>query len=196
MSAYRLPPRRALIGLLAALPLLLTSGASKKAIASVSADSAHDFSFTSIEGARLPLSNFQGKAVLLVNTASFCGFTHQYEDLQALWERYRDRGLVVLGVPSNDFGQQEPGSSGEIKEFCEVNFGINFPMTERQQVRGDQAHPLYRWIAGQLDKNAAPRWNFHKFLIAPDGRVVSGWPSSTKPNAPKLLTAIEAQLPS
>lgn len=195
MTSYRLPPRRALVGLLAALPLLLTTGPSKKAIASVSADSAHDFSFVSIEGDPLPLSGFEGKALLLVNTASFCGFTHQYEGLQTLWERYRDQGLVVLGVPSNDFGQQEPGSSEDIKQFCEVNFGIDFPMTERQRVRGDDAHPLYRWIAGRLDKNAAPRWNFHKFLIAPDGRVVSGWPSSTRPDAPKLLAAIEAELP-
>ncbi|HSR73142.1 MAG TPA: glutathione peroxidase, partial [Kiloniellales bacterium] len=108
---------------------------------SARAETAFDFAFTGIEGEVLPLSRYAGKALLVVNTASFCGFTKQYAALQELWARYRDRGLVVLGVPSNDFGGQEPGSSAEIKEFCEVNFGIDFPLTEKVAVRGPGAHP-------------------------------------------------------
>jgi len=156
---------------------------------------AYDFAFTSIEGQPLPMAQFRGKAVLLVNTASFCGFTPQYEDLQALWRDYRGRGLVVLGVPSDNFGGQEYGSEAEVKQFCEVNFDIDFPLTEKQQVKGDEAHPLYRWIAETLGKDGVPRWNFHKFLIDPEGRVVGAWPSAVKPGAAPLLAAIEANLP-
>lgn len=159
------------------------------------AKSAHDFAFTSIEGARLPMASYAGKAVLLVNTASFCGFTHQYADLQSLWQRYRDRGLVVLGVPSNDFGRQEPGTSGEIKEFCEVNFAVDFPMTEKQVVKGSQAHPLFRWIAAELGAPGEPTWNFHKFLITPDGAVIEAWPARVAPLSDELLAAVEQALP-
>ncbi len=156
---------------------------------------AHDFSFVSIEGEPLPISRFEGKALLVVNTASRCGFTHQYADLQALWERYRARGLVVLGVPSNDFGGQEPGSSAEIKEFCEVNFAVDFPMTEKQQVRGSDAHPMFRWFAAELGKKGHPTWNFHKFLITPDGQVVEAWPSRVSPGSAQVASAIEEVLP-
>lgn len=162
--------------------------------AAESGASAHDFSFTSIEGAPLPLSDFKGKVVLLVNTASRCGFTPQYEGLQAVWERYRDRGLVVLGVPSNDFGGQEPGSEAEIKRFCEVNFNVDFPLTGKVHVVGDQAHPFYRWAAGQLGFMAKPRWNFHKYLIGPDGQLVDWFATTTKPTAAQVTQAIEAQL--
>jgi len=113
--------------------------------ASTAAENAHDFAFTSIEGDPMPLSAFAGNAILVVNTASLCGFTHQYEGLQALWDRYRNRGLIVLGVPSNDFGGQEPGTEAEIKEFCEVNFSVDFPLTTKQHVQGPHAHPFYRW---------------------------------------------------
>lgn len=154
---------------------------------------AHDFAFTSIEGEPLPMADFAGKAVLLVNTASRCGFTYQYEALQALWSDYRDKGLVVLGVPSNDFANQEPGSNEEIKQFCEVNFAIDFPMTEKEKVTGNGAHPLYRWIAAELGEQ--PSWNFHKFLITPRGAVVEAWSARTEPTAPPLLAAIEAVLP-
>ena len=156
--------------------------------------SAHDFTFTAIEGGPLPLSQYKGKAVLLVNTASLCGFTPQYEDLQAVWERYRERGLIVLGVPSNDFGGQEPGSESEIKEFCEVNFSIDFPLTAKEHVVGDAAHPFYRWAADQLGFAAKPRWNFHKYLIGPDGELADWFSTVTKPTAPKVTAAIEAQL--
>jgi len=156
--------------------------------------SAHDFSFTAIEGEPLPLDSFAGKAVLVVNTASFCGFTRQYAGLQDVWERYRDRGLVVVGVPSNDFGGQEPGTEAEIKEFCEVNFDIDFPLTEKEHVVGAAAHPFYRWAAEELGAAAAPRWNFHKYLVASDGRLLAGFPSATEPTAPEMIEAIEAAL--
>lgn len=159
------------------------------------ASGAHAFGFTSIEGEALPLESFAGKAVLVVNTASRCGFTRQYGDLQALWERFRDRGLVVLGVPSNDFGGQEPGSEAEIKEFCEVNFGVDFPMTEKVRVAGAQAHPFYLWARTTLGAEAAPRWNFHKYLVAPDGRLVAWFPTQTRPDAEAVIRAIQSNLP-
>jgi len=156
--------------------------------------SAHDFAFTAIEGGPLPLSHYEGKVVLLVNTASRCGFTPQYADLQAIWSRYRDRGLVVLGVPSNDFGGQEPGSETEIKQFCEVNFDIDFPLTTKEHVIGKDAHPFYRWAAVELGSEARPRWNFHKYLIAADGRLAGWFATKTKPTDAAVIAAIEAEL--
>lgn len=155
---------------------------------------AHDFSFVSIDGEPLPMTKFRGKAVLLVNTASQCGFTPQYADLEKVWTAYRDRGLVVLGVPSNDFGGQEPGSAQQIKEFCEVNFAIDFPLTDKTVVTGAKAHPLYRWIAAELGEGALPKWNFHKYLIAPDGTLAAVFPTPVKPTDPKVIAAIEAAL--
>ena len=157
--------------------------------------SAHDFSFNTIDGKSLPMSSFKGKAVLLVNTASKCGLTPQYADLEALYRTYRDEGLVVLGVPSNDFGGQEPGSASEIKTFCETNFAVDFPLTEKQAVIGGAAHPLYRWLQSDLGEDAMPKWNFHKFLIAPDGHVASFFPHKVKPTAPEVIAAVEANLP-
>lgn len=155
---------------------------------------AHDFSFTSIDGKPLPMAQFRGKAILLVNTASQCGFTPQYTDLQKVWDAYRDRGLVVLGVPSNDFGGQEPGSEAQIKEFCEVNFSVDFPLTDKQHVIGPQAHPLYKWIGAELGEDALPKWNFHKYLIAPDGTLAEVFPTPVKPTEAKVTAAIEAAL--
>jgi len=157
--------------------------------------SAHDYSFTSIDGAALPMSEFAGKAVLVVNTASRCGFTPQYDGLQALWETYRDRGLVVLGVPSNDFGSQEPGSEADIKEFCTVNFNITFPMTEKEVVSGDKAHPFYAWAREQVGFVGSPKWNFHKYLIGPDGQLVDWFSSVTGPDSSRLVAAVEKTLP-
>jgi glutathione peroxidase len=158
------------------------------------AKSAYDFGFTSIEGESMPLSKLRGKVVLVVNTASFCGFTRQYGDLQAVWEEYRDRGLVVVGVPSNDFGNQEPGTEAEIKSFCEVNFDIDFPLTTKQKVVGETAHPFYVWAAGQAGPEGRPRWNFHKYLIGPDGQLAGWFPTRTAPTAPSVTEAIEVQL--
>jgi len=155
----------------------------------------HDFQFTSIEGKPLPASTFAGKAVLVVNTASFCGYTKQYAGLQALYDTYRDKGLVVLGVPSNDFGAQEPGKEAEIKDFCETNFAINFPMTTKQKVKGKDAHPFYLWAADQVGLLGSPKWNFHKYLIAPDGSLKDWFSTTTAPDAAKLIKAVEAVLP-
>ena len=138
------------------------------------------------------MADFKGKSILLVNTASYCGFTKQYDGLQALWDAKRDDGLVVLGVPSNDFGQQEAGAETEIKEFCEVNFAINFPMSEKLVVKGAAAHPLYKWL--KQETGASPKWNYYKFLIDGDGQAVTYFSSMTKPQSKKLISAIDATL--
>jgi glutathione peroxidase len=155
---------------------------------------AHAFSFTSIEGKPLAMSGYKGKAVLLVNTASACGLTPQYKGLEALWQAYRDKGLVVLGVPSNDFGAQEPGSETEIKSFCEVRYGVDFPLTKKEHVIGGAAHPLYQWIAKELGEAAVPKWNFHKYLIGKDGNLAGTFGSRTEPEAAELKQAIETAL--
>lgn len=155
---------------------------------------AHAFSFTSIEGKPLPMAGFKGKAVLLVNTASACGFTPQYKGLEALWQAYKAKGLVVLGVPSNDFGAQEPGSEEEIKEFCEVRYGVDFPLTAKVHVTGGAAHPLYQWIAKELGEGGAPRWNFHKYLVGKDGSLKGAFNSKVAPESAELKTAIDEAL--
>jgi len=167
----------------------------KRAHASTaSGQSAHDFTFDGIDGVSINLGDFEGRVILVVNTASECGFTPQYEGLQALWSEYRDRGLIVLGVPSNDFGGQEPGSSEEIVEFCQGVYGVDFPLAAKSGVRGDGAHPFYLWARAELGARNAPRWNFHKYLIAPDGRLVEAFSTTTRPDNPALRQAIEALL--
>jgi glutathione peroxidase len=156
--------------------------------------SAHRFEFRTIKGEALPLLQFEGRAVLVVNTASRCGFTPQYRELQGLWERYRARGLVVIGVPSNDFGAQEPGTEAEILEFCEVNYDIDFPLTAKEAVIGEEAHPFYKWVAEVGGENAAPRWNFHKYLIGPGGELVNIYSSKVSPLDAALVSEIEALL--
>jgi len=156
---------------------------------------AHDFTFEGLDGAPLPLSQFAGGPILVVNTASFCGFTRQYEGLQALHARYSDAGLTVVGVPSNDFGRQEPGTAGEIEEFCTGIYGVQFPLAMKQVVRGPRAHPFYQWARAELGPDQAPRWNFHKYLIAPDGRLVAAFPSQVRPQSGQIVDAIEALLP-
>jgi glutathione peroxidase len=153
-----------------------------------------DFTLRSIDGTMLPLKKFSGHPVLLVNVASACGFTPQYAGLQKLHEKYGPKGLVVLGVPSNDFGAQEPGSEKEIKQFCETSFGVTFPMAAKEHVIGGNAHPLYRWIAQQLGEGGAPRWNFHKYLIGKNGELLEAWGSRTAPEAPEVAAAIEQAL--
>jgi glutathione peroxidase len=155
---------------------------------------AYQFEFTSIDGDKLPLAAWRGRPVLIVNTASFCGYTPQYRDLEALYRQYHARGLVVLGVPSNDFGEQEPGTASEIKQFCETNYQVDFPLTEKYRVIGSAAHPFYQWAAGTLGEAGTPRWNFHKYLIGPDGQLAGAWPSQVRPTEIAITGEIETAL--
>jgi glutathione peroxidase len=155
---------------------------------------AHDIAFTSIDGQPLPLSKFAGHPVLVVNTASKCGLTPQYEGLEELYRQYRDQGLVVLGVPSNQFAGQEPGTEAEIAEFCTLNFNVDFPMTSKTEVIGQGAHPFYAWAKGQLGEAAEPKWNFHKILIGKDGQALAGFGSRTEPLDPEIKAGVEGAL--
>jgi len=152
------------------------------------------YEFQTLDAQPLPLAGFRGKAVLLVNTASQCGYTPQYAGLQSLWQRFRERGLLVLGVPSNDFGGQEPGSGQQIADFSAARYRVDFPLTEKVSVIGPHAHPLYRQIAQELGEGGSPRWNFHKFLFDRDGELAGAWPARVAPDDPPLLAAIEAAL--
>ena len=150
----------------------------------------YDFKINSITGDQIDLKDFKGKPILIVNTASYCGFTKQYNDMQELWEKYRDRGLIVLGVPSNSFNQEKSDNS-DVKEFCEVNFNINFPLTEITDVKGDNAHEIYKWAKANYGKSAVPKWNFHKIIIGKNGKVADTFASFTKPTSNKFIKAIE-----
>ena len=156
--------------------------------------SAHQFSFTSLTGKPLSLANYAGKALLVVNTASKCGFTPQYRGLEEIWRLYEDKGLVVLGVPSNDFGGQEPGSSEEIRGFCENVFHVSFPMTEKVKVTGPDAHPFYQWLLPQVGLAGKPRWNFYKYLLDRDGQLVDWFTPLTKPDSGKLTRVLRKVL--
>jgi len=186
--------RRSPLGRMAAAASIALAGTAAGTPAHAG-ESAHAFSFTGITGEPLPLEQFAGKAVLVVNTASKCGFTPQYDGLQALWDQYREQGLVVLGVPSNDFGGQEPGTEAEIQSFCSVNFDIDFPMTAKTKVSGGDAHPFYAWARDQVGLIGSPKWNFHKYLIGPDGQLVDWFSSMTGPQAGRLVDAVERALP-
>ena len=144
--------------------------------------------FPSIDGGTLNIEDWRGQPVLVVNTASQCGFTYQYDGLQALYDRYRDAGLIVLAVPSDDFNQ-ELESAEEIKEFCEINFDLDFPMTDITHVRGDKAHPFYQALRDET--GFEPKWNFNKVLVSPEGDVVSAWGSAVRPSAPAITREIE-----
>ncbi|NIR31588.1 MAG: glutathione peroxidase [Gammaproteobacteria bacterium] len=156
--------------------------------------SVHDFRFTSIDGDELSLSQFRDRAVLLVNTASECGYTPQYAGLQELWERYRDRGLVVLAVPCNDFGQQEPGREHAIRTFCAERYGVTFPMTTRVSIVEGDRHPFFQWLEAEFGEAAVPRWNFHKYLVGPEGELLGAWPSQVEPLSEEIVCAIEGTL--
>lgn len=161
------------------------------------ADSAYAYSFTSIDGKSLPLSLYRGKVVLIVNTASQCGFTSQYEDLQKLYETYKSKGLVVLGVPSDNFGGQEPGDEKAIKKFTSEKFHITFPLTSKTDVSGDSTHPFYVWAAKQSNSGllgARPQWNFHKFLIGRDGQLADSFISTVSPTGSTMTEAVEKAL--
>ena len=177
-----------------AVALLLAMHSPSGAGETAATTTAFDQEFESIDGTRLPLAQFRGKVLLVVNTASFCGFTPQYAGLQKLWEKYEGKGFVVVGVPSNDFGEQEPAAEGKIKEFCQGAFGVTFPLTAKYPVSGQQAHPFYRWTGSVLGPQSAPRWNFHKVLIGRDGQPVATYESTVAPMSSRLVGAIEREL--
>ena len=152
---------------------------------------AYDFNFNDLDGSVIKLSEFKDKVIVIVNVASQCGFTNQYEDMQKIWDKYQSSGLVIIGVPSNDFGNQEPGSSVEIKNFCEAKFGITFPMTEKVLVKGENAHPFYLWARKNYGKSAVPKWNFHKIIINKEGKVADTFASITNPTSKKFIKALE-----
>ena len=161
--------------------------------APMSALSAYAFRFAALNGGDIALADFADKPVLVVNTASQCGYTPQYAGLQALWTRYKDRGLVIIGVPSNDFGGQEPGGASEIVKIAHDEYHVTFPLAAKASVKGADAHPFYRWAAAERPREA-PRWNFHKYLIGRDGRLKAAFGSATDPSDPALIVAIENEL--
>ena len=179
------PTRRLLGGLLLGTPLLALP-----AIARAEGARGHDFRFPALEGGEIDLAAYRGRPLLVVNTASLCGFTRQFAGLQALHERAAPRGLLLLAVPSEDFNQ-ELGSEAAIKSFCDAQFGLDFPMTARCHVKGAQAHPFFAWAAAQSEP---PRWNFFKYLVGRDGRFLKAFPSRVEPDSPELTTALEAAL--
>lgn len=159
--------------------------------ANMTISNAHQFSFTSIDGKKINLSDFQGKTILVVNTASKCGFTPQYEGLQTLYEKYQDKDLVIIGVPSADFANQEFSESSQIKEFTDKEFHITFPITTVEKVKGQDAHPFYLWANNQAGFLGSPKWNFHKYLIDKNGNFVTWFSSPTKPQSAKIINKIE-----
>ena len=154
----------------------------------------YDFQFKDLDGSPLRLSDYKGKIIIAVNVASQCGFTKQYEDMQNIWEEYQDKGVIIIGIPSNDFGQQEPGTNKEIKNFCEAKFGITFPMTEKVSVKGENAHPFYKWAKENHGNSSIPKWNFHKIVIGKNGKIADTFASITSPSSKKFITAIEKAL--
>ena len=152
---------------------------------------AYDFKFRDLDGSALSLSEYKGKVVVVVNVASQCGFTNQYEDMQKVWEQYQAKSFIMLGVPSNDFGKQEPGSNEDIKNFCEAKFGISFPMTEKVSVKGADAHPFYIWAEKNHGKSAVPKWNFHKIIINKEGKIEKTFTSMTNPSSKRFIEVIE-----
>ena len=151
---------------------------------------AYEFNFNDLDGSKLNLSEFKNKVIVVVNVASQCGFTKQYEDMQNIWEDYQKKGLVMIGIPSNDFGGQEPGSNKEIKNFCEAKFGITFPIAEKAKVSGPEAHPFYIWAKKNHGSSAVPKWNFHKIIIDKKGRIADTFSSITKPTSKKFTKLI------
>ena len=153
----------------------------------------YDFSIESISGEKIDFKEYKNRVILVVNTASYCGFTKQYDELQKLWDLYREKGLIVLGVPSNSFNQ-EKNNNKDVKEYCEVNFNINFPLTTITEVKGKNSHELFKWAKENYGSSAEPKWNFHKILINKDGKVEDTFASFTKPLSKKLIKAIESIL--
>jgi len=150
----------------------------------------YDFQINSISGELIDLKEYKNKVILVVNTASYCGFTKQYDGLQKLWEKYKSKGLIVLGTPSDSFNQEKK-TNKDVKEFCEVNFNINFPLTEIIEVKGEKAHPIYKWAKKNYGNSAIPKWNFHKILINKEGKVQNTYSSLTKPMSNKIISEID-----
>ena len=155
---------------------------------------ADEFTFNDLDGSKINLKDYNNKVIVVVNVASKCGFTKQYEDLQIIWDKYQSKGLIVLGVPSNDFGAQEPGSNNEIKNFCEAKFGITFPITEKAIVKGDNAHPFYLWAKKNYGRQAVPKWNFHKIIVNRQGEIHDTFASITNPTSKRFISSIEKAL--
>jgi glutathione peroxidase len=174
---------------------LATAGTALAADAGTDAGDAHQFTFTSIDGKPLPMAQFKGKTVLVVNTASQCGFTPQYSALEAVYKKYKKQGLVVLGVPSNDFGGQEPGGAADIKATANHVYGVTFPIAEKAVVKGANPHPFYKWAASERPHDL-PRWNFHKYLIGRDGHIAAVFATEVEPTDPRMIAAIEKELAS
>ena len=149
-----------------------------------------DYSIQSIEGETIDFSKYKNNVVLIVNTASYCGFTKQYNELQDLWDKYKSKGLIVLGIPSNSFNQEKKNNS-KVKEFCEVNFNINFPLSTITEVKGENAHELFKWAKDNHGKSAIPKWNFHKILINKEGKIAETFSSFTNPMSKKITSKIE-----
>ena len=154
---------------------------------------AYEFSFKSIDGSNINLQNYKNNVIVVVNVASRCGFTNQYEDLQNLWSKYKDNNLIVVGVPTNNF-KQEPGTNKDIKDFCETNFNISFPMTEKIDVIGGNAHPFFKWAKENHGRGAIPKWNFHNIIIGKNGRVSGTFTSITKPSSDRFINLIEKEI--
>ena len=159
-------------------------------------NTAYQFTFDGLWTDRVPMTAFEGDVVLVVNTASRCGFTPQYEGLQEIYDEYRAQGFDIVGVPANNFMGQEPGSAEEIQEFCTLNYGVTFPMAAKSEVVGAERHPFYAWAEAQLGEAAVPQWNFHKLLIGRDGRLIAAFPTRTEPTSEEVRNAIVAALES
>jgi glutathione peroxidase len=188
------PDRRSFLTLLAALAVPeVVPGSARAQAPAMSRITAYAFTFAGLKGDDIRLADNAGKPILIVNTASQCGYTPQYAGLQELWKRYRDKGLLIIGVPSNDFGGQEPGGPAEINKTAHGEYGVSFPLAAKAEVRGPAAHPFYKWAALERPGDG-PRWNFHKYLIGRDGRIVGSFSTQTEPTDPRVIAAIEKEL--
>ena len=155
---------------------------------------AYNFSFNSIDGKKISLKEFKGKPILIVNTASLCGFTYQYSDIELLYKKYKQNGLIVIGIPSNDFGNQELSSNKKVKEFCNINFNISFSLTEITNIKGESGHSFFKWIKKEAGFLAFPKWNFYKYLINKEGLLVKWYTSTTRPSSTKITTDIDKMM--
>ena len=153
--------------------------------------SVYQFNFNSIDGEEINLNEFKGKPILIVNTASLCGFTYQYSDIETLHQRYKKDGLIIIGIPSNDFGNQELSSNQKVKKFCSINFDVSFILTEITKIKGEKGHPFFKWIKKEAGFLAFPKWNFYKYIINKQGTLVKWYASTTRPNSNKVTQEID-----